>query len=291
MSISTTQNAINQVNKDIAQLEKRMSDELKKEAQINRSIIVTQNSISRNSSLSTIKSKQQQIQRYTKQLADIVNRKADINKKITDKRNKLLSLNQRLQKQQAEEAKKEQRKQEQLSQSYEQRIAYLTEQIEHNSKVQAIRKEGVKMEENEKVTYDVFISHASEDKDGFVRELAETLISKYGIKVWYDELSIGWGDSLRIAIDKGLSNSQYGLVVISRSFIKKGWTNYELDALFQIEMTNRKTILPVWHDITKDEVQAFSPTLAGRKALTTAMFTVEEIAEELQKVLSIGKAR
>jgi hypothetical protein len=133
--------------------------------------------------------------------------------------------------------------------------------------------------------HDVFISHASEDKEVFVRELARVLSETYGLNVWYDEFSIKWGDSLRTVIDKGLSNSRYGVVVISRNFIRKGWTNYELDGLFQIEMTKGKTILPIWHDITKDEVQKFSPSLAGRKALNTAMFTIDEIAQELKNLL------
>jgi hypothetical protein len=53
-------------------------------------------------------------------------------------------------------------------------------------------------------------------------------------------------------------------------------------------MTHGKTILPVWHNITKDEVQAFSPTLAGRKAMSTTMFTLGEIVNELKKLLSIA---
>jgi hypothetical protein len=40
----------------------------------------------------------------------------------------------------------------------------------------------------------VFISHASEDKDGFVRSLAQVLNS-VGIDVWYDEYSLKAGDS------------------------------------------------------------------------------------------------
>ena len=110
-------------------------------------------------------------------------------------------------------------------------------------------------------------------------------MTDYNIKVWYDELSIKWGDSLRKSIDKGLKSSKFGIVVISKSFIKKGWTNYELDGLFQKEMTYGKTILPIWHDITKDEVQNFSPSLAGRKALNTSMYTIKEIAEELKDIL------
>ncbi len=37
--------------------------------------------------------------------------------------------------------------------------------------------------------YDVFISHASEDKDNFVREFADLAI-KNNINVWYDDLTL-----------------------------------------------------------------------------------------------------
>jgi len=88
-------------------------------------------------------------------------------------------------------------------------------------------------ESNSKREYDVFISHASEDKDAVVRPLAIALKNK-GLSVWYDEFELKIGDSLRRKIDKGLANSNFGIVVISRSFIKKGWTNYELDGLITI---------------------------------------------------------
>jgi hypothetical protein len=49
----------------------------------------------------------------------------------------------------------------------------------------------------------LFISHASEDKEDFVRPLAETL-QQLGVKVWYDEFTLKVGDSLRRKIDSGL---------------------------------------------------------------------------------------
>ena len=54
--------------------------------------------------------------------------------------------------------------------------------------------------------HDVFICHASEDKDEFVRPLAEALKSNH-IEVWYDEFALYVGDSLREAIDRGLATS------------------------------------------------------------------------------------
>ena len=55
-------------------------------------------------------------------------------------------------------------------------------------------------------TYDVFISHASEDKDSIVRSLANAL-TELGLKVWYDEFTLRIGDSLRQKIDRGLATS------------------------------------------------------------------------------------
>lgn len=78
--------------------------------------------------------------------------------------------------------------------------------------------------------YDVLISHASEDKDEIVRPLAIAL-KDIGLKIWYDEFELKIWDSLRRKIDKGLSKSKFGVVVLSKMFLKKGWTNYELDGI------------------------------------------------------------
>lgn len=54
-------------------------------------------------------------------------------------------------------------------------------------------------------------------------------------------------------------------------------------------MTGGKTILPIWHNISKKEVQDFSPTLAGRMALNSAMITPNEIVEELIYILNLNQ--
>ena len=89
---------------------------------------------------------------------------------------------------------------------------------------------GTDPDDNPQREYDVFISHASEDKEGVVRPLAHVL-RRGGLKVWYDEFELRIGDSLRRKIDMGLARSRFGVVVLSRSFFGKGWTNYELDGL------------------------------------------------------------
>lgn len=132
--------------------------------------------------------------------------------------------------------------------------------------------------------YDVFISHASEDKDAVVRPLATALQEK-GVRVWYDEFEMRIGDSLRRKIDQGLANSRFGIVVISRSFIKKGWTNYELDGLMTKAISGQQVLLPIWHDITKQEVIDYSPSLADKVARNTGQQTVQEIADEIVEMV------
>ncbi|SDB63130.1 DUF1883 domain-containing protein [Butyrivibrio sp. INlla16] len=139
--------------------------------------------------------------------------------------------------------------------------------------------------------YDVFISHASEDKNDIVRPLAHELVNK-GVSVWYDEFEMKIGDSLRRKIDQGLSKSRFGTVVISPSFIKKGWTNYELDGLVTNAISGKQIILPIWHNVSIEEVQYYSPSLADKVARDTSKTTVEEIADEIANmILNYGNKR
>ena len=136
--------------------------------------------------------------------------------------------------------------------------------------------------------YDVFISHASEDKEEVARPLAEAL-RKNGLSVWYDEFELKIGDSLRRKIDKGIANSNFGVIVISRDFISKGWTNYELDGLITKSVNGEQTMLPIWHNVTKREVINYSPSLADKLARSTTDFTVEEIADEIADLINERK--
>lgn len=132
--------------------------------------------------------------------------------------------------------------------------------------------------------FDVFISHATEDKETIVRSLAGELVG-LGLRVWYDEFTLRIGDSLRQKIDKGLAKSRVGLVVLSPSFVSKGWTNYELDGIVTRAVSGEQILLPIWHNITKQEVIDFSPSLADKVARSTTTHTVQEIASEIFELL------
>jgi hypothetical protein len=134
--------------------------------------------------------------------------------------------------------------------------------------------------------WDVFISHANEDKDDFVRPLARGLEAR-GLKVWFDEFTLTVGDSLRRSIDDGLSRSRFGIVVISPAFLRKDWPQRELDGLVAREIGGVKVILPVWHSITADLIRKYSPTLADRLAVSSAK-GLEHVITELLRAIEQG---
>ncbi|MHC1780980.1 MAG: toll/interleukin-1 receptor domain-containing protein [Bacteroidales bacterium] len=135
----------------------------------------------------------------------------------------------------------------------------------------------------DKIGYDAFICHASEDKDSLVRPLAK-ILSNMGFDIWYDEFELRVGDSLRQSIDKGLVNSDYGIVILSKAFFEKNWPQYELNGLTAREIDGKKVILPIWHGVDKDEVLKYSPTLADKVALSSAQLSIKEIANNLANV-------
>lgn len=283
MSADQERKALNSLDKELSDLEKKLADLAKKEAGLTKRINDAQKSITKNTSSSTVQSKLRQIGGWQNDIAKVLGDKAVINKKIAEKRKKRANVTVKLQKDEADDLKKANKDQKTRYQNYERRIVDLTAKINQQASSSKPTSPIISNEEQ----YDVFISHASEDKESFANELNSALQSR-GVKVWYDTQCIVWGDSLREKIDQGLSKSRYGIVILTQNYISKGWTKYELDGLFQIEMTNGKTILPIWHNISKQEVQSFSPTLAGKLALSTTLLTADEIADELVKLIGLN---
>lgn len=128
--------------------------------------------------------------------------------------------------------------------------------------------------------YDVFVCHASEDKDEVVRPLAHGLRDA-GLRVWYDEFELRIGDSLRGRIDHGLTNSRIGLVVFSPNFFEKGWSRYELNGLIAKMNVDGSPIFPVWHNISMREIMRHSPALVDIVALKTADHSIAKIAGDI----------
>lgn len=292
MSISWTVSDIKRTRTDLQNLQKQIAEENRKESNNTEKILKVKSSINSSTSPSMLQSKYREIERFEKDILSSQKKRADLSKKVSDKTTQLHKLEQKLLDEQQKEQKtfqdklEKQRKEEQnrfQSEIKNLRHTQLTRQSSFINQLQA--KPTIVSEEIEsEIIYDVFISHASEDKEDFVRILADKL-TEVGFSVWYDEFQLKVGDKLRRSIDKGLANSRFGIVVFSPDFFKKNWTQYELDGLVQREMTGEKAILPLWHKVSKDEVMKFSPSLADTVALNTAMFTIEELVEKLSEVL------
>jgi hypothetical protein len=107
------------------------------------------------------------------------------------------------------------------------------------------------------------------------------LLSNYQISI---------GDSIPEEIDKGLSESEYGVVVLSHQFFEKDWAKEELNSLISMNATQEDNlILPVWYKINDEEVSDYSPLLASRKAITTDGNDIEEVASKIANHIDIGE--
>lgn len=131
--------------------------------------------------------------------------------------------------------------------------------------------------------WDVFISHASEDNQAVVLPLAAAL-QRAGLRVWLDGQELHIGDSLSEKIDEGMAASRFGLVVLSPSFLAKGWPRRELNGLMAIEDSGQKVILPVWHGIDKQTLAQYSPILADRLASDTGR-GIQAVASDIIAVV------
>jgi hypothetical protein len=131
--------------------------------------------------------------------------------------------------------------------------------------------------------WDVFISHASEDKEEFARPLAERLRSE-GLRVWYDYFVLKVGESLNRSIDAGLARSKFGVVIVSPSFLAKEWPQRELDGLVTREVDGTRVILPIWHNLQYEQLRARSPLLADRIAAKSSEGLDQVVARLLEAI-------
>jgi len=275
--------SIDSIARQIATVEREINS-------VERNIQTIDGSISRKSKdahiLLTKISKEKDLKRVLNYQKDLNKKNEDINKLEKDKSNKskILATKQKKKFDLQSKLNKEEQKERDKAKKDQKEILTLQQQITREmekQKTQTLHSFDVlKPQTIEQTSYDVFVSHASEDKDEFVRDFVKCL-QENGVNVWYDEFTLRVGDSLRRSIDNGLKNSRYGIVVLSEAFFKKEWPQRELDGLFAREINGEKVILPIWHKISKNEVFKYSPLIADMLALNTASFTIEEIAKEI----------
>ncbi|MCD6260752.1 MAG: TIR domain-containing protein [Thaumarchaeota archaeon] len=127
----------------------------------------------------------------------------------------------------------------------------------------------------------IFISYSKVDKT-MAERIANTLKQK-GYVVWFDEWKIKVGDSIIDKINKGIVESDFLLVLLSKNSIKSKWVKEELNAAKMKEIAKRKVfILPVLLEdceipsLISDKRYADFRT-SFSKGITEIMKTLEEV--------------
>jgi hypothetical protein len=131
-----------------------------------------------------------------------------------------------------------------------------------------------------------FISHDTRDKDDVARKIANNL-GKRLCPVWYDEYSLKVGQNLRESIEKGLKECRKCILILSPNFIRNnGWTKTEFDSIFTREIIQKtKLVLPIWYNISKEDVFNYSPSLLNIVALDWSVLGEEKVCTELYKAI------
>ena len=136
-------------------------------------------------------------------------------------------------------------------------------------------------------TRDVFLCHASEDKETVVHPLFQALDGA-DISCWFDEADIRWGESITQAVNRGLAGSRYVIVVLSHAFLSKHWPQREVNAVVNQEaFTGEVRVLPLVVGDAHDEVFSAYPLLNDKRYLTWSGDPAPIVAE-LRRLLPMG---
>jgi hypothetical protein len=272
------------LQQDASRLQTKIADIMRDEARVAERIATATQRLSRASSPSSADSYRREIEREQNEMVRLQRKRADESRDLARKQEELARCQSDYLREQEQEMRKSQDILKRLEDDSRRREASTLASFARQVVVGWDRPVGSAAPNQQ---YSAFVSHATEDKDEVARPLAEAL-RKLGHNVWYDEFTLKVGDSLRRSIDAGLAKSRFGIVVLSPSFFEKGWPEYELDGLVAKEQAGHKVILPLWHRVSKDDVLKYSPTLADRVALSTAMYTIDELAAKLHEVIGVN---
>lgn len=112
--------------------------------------------------------------------------------------------------------------------------------------------------------FDVFISHASEDKEEIARPIFEAS-RKLGLKVFLDEAHIGWGQSFTQKINTALGSARTVLAIVSNSSVVKEWPVIEVNTALSLEVSGQKKVMPLL--VGKPDLSRL-PLIGGKDSMT-----------------------
>lgn len=286
MANSLAQTNLARVQREIIAFSEKDAQEARKASDTHKRIARLTSELARASG-SRVVSISRDLERAQDELARIAAKRSDLSSKVAAKYRDVSRYQRQVEAERERERKQLSDAERRDRDAQAKRVRDLETRLAYQQR-SALTRAVSRMEVSDIAKHDVFISHASEDKDAIVRDLADAL-SKAGLEVWYDEFSLQVGDSLRRSIDHGLGTSKFGVVVLSPAFFENPWPQHELDGLVQREVAGKTRILPIWHKVTRDEVREFSPALADKLALNTTTMSAHEIAMALVEVIRPGE--
>lgn len=161
-----------------------------------------------------------------------------------------------------------------------------SKQIDYlQDKVEELSEEVRKATNNKEIRYDVFISHSNKDKEEVVTELSTFLINK-GLRVFEDVRELEIGDSTTGKINNAILNSKFAIVVISENFFESGWSHYEFTSFLKMHIEEKSVVLlPIWHNVSYEQVREYNPYLTDLHALETSKFSINQISDSIYRVI------
>jgi hypothetical protein len=132
--------------------------------------------------------------------------------------------------------------------------------------------------------FDLFISYKHQDSSEFVEALVAEL-KKRGFDIWVDSDQMHPGDSILQSIENGLNDSIDAMVVLSPHYFE-GWSEQERRAIFNLMVSKRVRILPVWFQLDHKTIQRQAPMFAdivGIPASDASAAQIKAVSDKVQE--------
>ncbi len=279
MSVLSITSSLNTLRRELSRIQEKQTDAANKYAKQDSIIANASERLGRtNNSASRISSYNRDIKRAQAEKAKLSKVQAGLSKDLGKKQKQIMDREKDLRKATEEEQQKQLKS---IQRDYSSKIDKM--KIEQS----ALLKSQFESEEanitQDSREYDVFISYAREDQD-YAEKLASS-IQALDLTVWIDKESMAWGSSQIQAMDDGIRNSRFSIIVLSPSYFEKYWTIHEYRSMLIKAQNQHDLILPIFHHVTADQVKEYNLELADRHALNTSIYTVDDIANELYQLI------
>lgn len=230
------------------------------------------------------------VNELTRNRKKIVKKQKELSKLYEDYSKSEKTINETRTKLDKEQAKQQYKLDKTINNSKKYNHNLMAQLLSNSDQINALSKQvKATAKQKELIEFDVFLSHSSLDKEEYVSELSNKLTNK-GLKVFEDEKVFEIGQSQTQMMNMGILNSRFVVVFLSRNFIESGWSKYEFISFLNREINEDNIIiLPIWHEISIEEVREYNPYLVDKHALSTSKCSIDEMVEKISAVVEKSK--